>query len=574
MPRKSSVEGRGLLQAEEFDIDELDYLDHTNGHARTSSKDYSRSPRSRFSRSSRSKYICILLTVLILFLIAGGALKKGGHLKVPELPNKWRPFKGSTDTSFERPAYAEKPDVSEQATAGDDYETIDRPHRPDRPIHPKPSIAPTEAVEEDTIATSTSVASTAATDGGKELEEEEVEPESSAAADTHKISSSNDDKNVSTSTETHITPLGSGSGKSNSGATNSDKKWTKPKGFKIIGLIFFGRPDTVSILDCYLRKNLVRNGGWLDEVHFVINTNKTDDIEWLNTILPEVKEYKKVEMKSKDFTIQKEGYNGGWETCNDKDLYIKVDDDIVFFDDNAIPNIVYTLMKHPEALNVVSTLINSPETGWLHYRLGAIHAYLPERSRSKERLNDFESYGPRAWRASSLPTWEGKEMSFPVHGVGSGKEDSYTRLPEDNPGAPPFKGHRWLPLPNGDKDLWATPFTNTRYDADGPDWSSWSLGAQAHYSFLQNLENDTLNVYHFGSGLDPEHEGIWNMVYERMNINFMAIWGKDVKENLPFDSVDDELALSVQIPTKLRRRECSQPQCESFADVCAMQLWL
>ena len=553
MARKSSVEGRGLLQAEEFEIDDLDYLDHTNGHTRTSSKDYSRSPRSRLGRSCRSKCVCGLVAVLILVLIAGGALNKGGHLKVPKLPDKWTSFNRPTGSSLsdsEQSSFAEKPDELDQE---DETEVVARPDRPQlQTYHPKPPVEASTSVVEYGSTTSTSTVSATATNQGEgPEEEEEIEDEEDSTTNKHAVSPSHNGKNSSSGILNHGETSGSGSGK-----PGSEGRWTKPKGFKIIGLIFFGRPDTVSILDCYLRKNLLSNGGWLDEVHFVINTDKKDDIEWLDTMIPEVKEYKKIETDSKEFTIQKEGYNSGWATCNDKDMYIKIDDDIVFFDDDAIPNIVYSLMNHPEALNVVSTLINSPETGWLHYRLGAIHAYLPERSRTKERLNDFESYGPRAWRASLLPMWNGEDMSFPVHGVGSGKEDSYTKLPEDNPGAPPFKGHRWLPLPGGDKDLWRTPFSHTRYDADGPDWSSWSLGAQAHYSFLQNLENKTLDLYHFGSGLDPEREGIWNMVYERMNINFMAIWGKDVKDNLPFDSIDDELALSVQIPTKLRRRKC------------------
>lgn len=33
----------------------------------------------------------------------------------------------------------------------------------------------------------------------------------------------------------------------------------------------------------------------------------------------------------------------------------------------------------------------------------------------------------------------------------------------------------------------------------------------------------------------------------------MAIWGKDVLDNLPFDGPDDEHELSVGIPTKLNR---------------------
>lgn len=225
----------------------------------------------------------------------------------------------------------------------------------------------------------------------------------------------------------------------------------------------------------------------------------------------------------------------------------------VFFNDEAIPNIVYTKIHHPDSLNVVANLVNSPETGWLHYRFGAIHAYLPELKRPKNPKAD--SFGPKAWRASALPTWAGKEMSFPVAGVNGGKPDDGSTLPSDVPGAPPYKGHRWLPLPDNEKNKDKTPMVKSAYEPNGPDWGSWSLGAQAHYSFLENLEKDQLHFYHYGHGLDAEREGIWDMAYARMNINFMAIWGKDVLDNLPFESFDDELALSVQVPLKLRRRK-------------------
>lgn len=148
-------------------------------------------------------------------------------------------------------------------------------------------------------------------------------------------------------------------------------------------------------------------------------------------------------------------------------------------------------------------------------------------------------------------------MTFPVAGVRAGKEDDGGVLPADVPGAPPFKGHRWLPLPGGpdkDQELWRTPMAETTYDPNGPDWGSWSLGAQAHYSLFENLEKGNLELYHYGHGIDEEREGIWNMAYDRMNINFMAIWGEDVLDNLPFDSPDDELALSVGVNKKLKRR--------------------
>ena len=210
-------------------------------------------------------------------------------------------------------------------------------------------------------------------------------------------------------------------------------------------------------------------------------------------------------------------------------------------------------MNHTNSLNVVANLVNSPETGWLHYRLGAIHSYLPELEKPKDP--DPESFGPTAWRASKLPEWHEKEMKWPIAGVRAGKEDDGSSLPSDVPGAPPFKGHRWLPLPDNERNIYNTPMIESSYDPNGPDWGSWSLGAQAHYSFLENLEKDQLSRYQYGWGVDHDREAIWHMMYQRMNINFMAIWGKDVLDNLPFETLDDELALSVTVPLKLRRRK-------------------
>ena len=521
--KKSSIEGRGLLQPEEFDIDDLDYLDSSNGHARSGSKDWSQSQRNRRGRWFRSKCLCWTFFILVLLLIGGAALNKGGKLKIPELPGKPSPVEEPTQPSL--PDEPEKPNL---------------PEEPEPPTQLEPPMEPESATvtSTSTLSTSTVEASGRATLLGSSTSADSAHQTATLNATTIDLEA------LKPSATAHLT----------SQDKTSKDDWEKPKGFKIIGLLFYGRPDTVAILDCYLRKNLVSNGGWLDEVHFVINTEKQDDIDWLDLLLDEVHEYKKVKVDTHTHN-QVDGYNVAWATCNKKDMYIKIDDDIVFFDDNAIPNLVFSLMNHPEALNVVSTLINSPETGWLHFRLGAIHAYLPELSRKKEDLGDFEGYGPKAWRASALPKWEGKEMSFPVSGVGMGKDDGYVRLPEDNPGAPPYKGHRWLPLAGNDTELWRTPSAQSKYHPDGPDWASWSLGAQAHYSFLQNLENDNLDIYRFGAGMDPKREGIWNMAYERMNINFMAIWGKDVKANLPFPGFDDELALSVQVPEKLRRRK-------------------
>lgn len=103
------------------------------------------------------------------------------------------------------------------------------------------------------------------------------------------------------------------------------KNWEKPSGFKIIGLIFFGRPSVVAVLDCYLKKNLVTNGGWLDEVHFAVHTEKEEDIAYLDELVTTTDLYKKID-------ISKGGYNTIWkEAVESEHMYIKIDDDIVRF---------------------------------------------------------------------------------------------------------------------------------------------------------------------------------------------------------------------------------------------------
>ncbi|KAL8668161.1 MAG: hypothetical protein Q9202_000139 [Teloschistes flavicans] len=318
----------------------------------------------------------------------------------------------------------------------------------------------------------------------------------------------------------------------------------KPVEFKIIGLIFFGRPPNIAILDCYLKRNLVTNGGFLDEVHFVVNTDKEKDIKYLDTLVKTSELYTKV-------ILPELGYKSVWEhSVEPEHMYIKIDDDMVYFDDNAIANVVYTKLNHPDSFAVVANLVNSPETGWLHYHFGAIHSYLPETVKPPKDTSG-ESLGPKAWRASALPVWnEEGEMSFPVT---MDKSDDGSVLEADNPAAPPFKGHRWLPLPDPEKNIYKTPMAKSEYNAYGPDWKSWALAAQVHYSLLENIEKNQLHLYHYGTSSPSSSEGVWNMAFSRMNINFMAIWGKDVLDNAPFEGPDDEHELSVNIPLKLNR---------------------
>lgn len=108
--------------------------------------------------------------------------------------------------------------------------------------------------------------------------------------------------------------------------TRTDKStsiFVKPEGFKIIGLIFFGRPDRVAILDCYLKRNLVENGGFLDEVHWVANTKNEQDLQYLDELIPTSPSYSRIDLPAL-------GFENVWEhAIESSPLYIKIDDDVV-----------------------------------------------------------------------------------------------------------------------------------------------------------------------------------------------------------------------------------------------------
>ena len=75
---------------------------------------------------------------------------------------------------------------------------------------------------------------------------------------------------------------------------SENESWTKPNVTRIIGFMYYGRRQTVEILECYLRKNLVSNGGFLDELHFIINTDNVEDLLYLSDIVSQVDEYKQI----------------------------------------------------------------------------------------------------------------------------------------------------------------------------------------------------------------------------------------------------------------------------------------
>ncbi|OJD11301.1 hypothetical protein AJ78_07895 [Emergomyces pasteurianus Ep9510] len=310
--------------------------------------------------------------------------------------------------------------------------------------------------------------------------------------------------------------------------TATKASFTKPANLKIVAVIFYGRPDRVEILDCYLKRNLVVNGGWIDEVYWAPNTEKQADLEWLDKLVPTSPLYKKIQIEKK-----RKGYARIWDSAiTDPDtLYIKVDDDIVYIDDNAIPKLVSLKLEHDHSFLVSANVINSAPLPYHHYRTGAVRPYLPEMTAPNNITNNSDaSQRKPTWRASQLPYWEGPDdFQFPL-----------------DVGNAPYPNHRWLPVhdENGTA-IYRTPMHNALCSPWKENRGKWSLAAQQHFSLFESLEQDAMDVYDFA------RRGVWDMGFERISINFIAIWGRDVIDHLPLN--DDEAMLTMAIPKKLRR---------------------
>ncbi|EEP80752.1 conserved hypothetical protein [Uncinocarpus reesii 1704] len=300
----------------------------------------------------------------------------------------------------------------------------------------------------------------------------------------------------------------------------------KPENITISGLVFFGRKDRVESMHCYLERNMVDNGGWLDEVLWVVNTENKNDLAYLNKILSSSPQrYKKLDLGRK---VKGPEFRQIWKHLDKGKMYVKVDDDVVWLADDAIPIIVDRKIRNPDDFAVSANIINNPPLSFMHYHFGALHPYFPELDENGNATKKVSSN--KAWRPSEHPHWDGPP--------------SFTWAMDAKP---PAKGHRWLRVED-DKAIARTPVSKLKYEVWGDTYTSWAIAAQQHYSFLENLESDNLDVYKFNRP--------WNMDNERIRINVLAVMADDILDSdidsWPKERSDEEMIV-MELPKKYLR---------------------
>lgn len=81
------------------------------------------------------------------------------------------------------------------------------------------------------------------------------------------------------------------------------------------------------VLTCIGKRNMVDNGGWLDEVVWVVNTANKEDLVYLDEIIASnPTRYKKIVLEE---TLWVYTYYKAWQHLERGKYYVKIDDDIV-----------------------------------------------------------------------------------------------------------------------------------------------------------------------------------------------------------------------------------------------------
>ena len=222
------------------------------------------------------------------------------------------------------------------------------------------------------------------------------------------------------------------------------------KPYKCVVVTPAGRKRYMEILIKYILKQ--RND--IDEYRIWVNTHNEEDINYFNGLQKEYPDFITLD-HSADGDPAKG--NGGWaihnffkNTIDHNTIYIRLDDDIVWMEDNFIKNLYNFRINNPQYFLVYGNIINNAVVDHIHQRLGAIDIekiigygcmdhygwHDPEMAESKHRLflrslhmKTLDRYKFSQWilnlyeRVSiNAISWFGKEFAIFNGQVGADEE--------------------------------------------------------------------------------------------------------------------------------------------------------
>lgn len=191
-----------------------------------------------------------------------------------------------------------------------------------------------------------------------------------------------------------------------------------------------------------------------------------------------------------------------YSICQDPDtVYLKIDDDMVYLADEAIPEMVRERLRNRCGL-VSANVINHAILSAVHQDIGAIRNFFPGEDASRP--------------------WIRNDEVLPIMAIEKKSQSQCV-------------------------------------------WSTWECGAWMHESFLSRLADDTACAYDFGwHDFHASGHGTFNggrffpLPHTRWSINMIAFKMEDVADAEPESlAEDDEKELSVVHPARLEKRSCA-----------------
>jgi len=141
---------------------------------------------------------------------------------------------------------------------------------------------------------------------------------------------------------------------------------------KIYALVYYGRRDYAEILNVYLERNLRKNGGVIDTVLFALVKYTDVDLMYLGEL----------QRRNPESYVVPPITGGGWDTIwqlvqEPGAIYIKIDDDILYIQDGAIPELVRE-KRRGRFLFVSANVVNHGIMSAIHQEFAAMPALQPE----------------------------------------------------------------------------------------------------------------------------------------------------------------------------------------------------
>ncbi|DBB14093.1 TPA: hypothetical protein ACH3X3_001050 [Trebouxia sp. C0006] len=147
------------------------------------------------------------------------------------------------------------------------------------------------------------------------------------------------------------------------------KPWLKSHKIRVAALIFYGRREYVRILNGYVKQNLLKNGGVLEEVVWIVQTDNKRDIAWLNNVLlpSEPEFYSTKSVAGKNYTEQ-------YQSLDPDVYYVKLDDDTMYVGEQAVDMMLHEKLRDRFFI-VSANVINHSVLTWIHAGMGAMHTH-------------------------------------------------------------------------------------------------------------------------------------------------------------------------------------------------------